>query len=181
MLQIIRNLGGRPDRQPPGLSGLRINFECCQRGVRLHCGVGHFISNEPRLGNVISFGEALLGIAKNVVIVFFDVVRLVVVDEIGFRFHRFFGIKVGRQYLVFDIDQLQRLLGRGFIHRSYAGDVVAHVADFIYGERMLIMADRKNSVGVRRIFAGSDRDDSVQFLSAGGVNTLNAGVRVGGM
>src|SRR5437879_9688333 len=46
---------------------------------------------------------------------------------------------------------------------------------------MLIMADGKNSVGVGGIFAGSDRDDSVQFLSAGGVNTLDVGVRVGGM
>src|SRR5437879_9076767 len=46
---------------------------------------------------------------------------------------------------------------------------------------MLIMAHRKNSVGVGGIFAGSDRDDSVQFLSAGGVNTLDVGGRVGGM
>src|SRR6266550_7285499 len=146
--------------------------------MRLHCGMGHFISNESRFSNVIGFGEALLGIAKDVVIVFFDVVRLVVVDEIGFRFHRFFGIKVGGQYLVFDINQLECFLGSGLIQSGDASNVVAHVADFIYGERMLIMADGKNSVGVGGICAGSDRDDPVQFLSAGGVNTLDVGVRV---
>src|SRR5439155_15762218 len=58
---------------------------------------------------------------------------------------------------------------------------VAYVADFIYGERMLIMADGKNSVGVRRIFAGSDRDDALQFFGAASVDALDARVRVGGM
>src|SRR5207244_4450096 len=46
---------------------------------------------------------------------------------------------------------------------------------------MLIMADGKNSVGVRRIFAGSDRDDALQFFGAASVDALDARVRVGGM
>ena len=41
-----------------------------------------------------------------------------------------------------------------------AGDVIAHVADFIHRERRFIMAHRQNSILIRRVHAGDDCDHS---------------------
>ncbi len=87
-------------------------------------------------GNVISFGKPLLRIAENVVIIFLEVVRLVVVDEVGLRLHRLFGIEVGGQDFVLDVDQFQRLIRSILVNGSDAGHVIADVADLVEGQRV---------------------------------------------
>ena len=104
VLQVVRNLGGRPDGQASRLTGLRIDFERGQSGVRLHGGMCDFIRDVTRFSHAVCFLKTLFRIAKNVVIIFFDVVQLVIVDEIGFRLHRLFRIEVGWQHLVLDVD-----------------------------------------------------------------------------
>src|SRR5204862_3093147 len=95
-----------------------------------------------------------------------------------FRFHRFFGIEVSRQKLVLDIDQFERSVSRGFVERSDTSDVVAYIANFIDGQRALIVADGKDAVSVGRIFAGGHSDSAVELLRAGGIDALHAGMRI---
>ena len=102
-------------------------------------------------------------------------------DEISFRFHCFFGIEIGRQHFILDVDQLQGLVGCGLIDGSHAGDVVTHVPDFVDSQRMFVVAHRKNSIRSGSVFAGNDGYDSFHLLGAAGVNVLNARVGEGRM
>ena len=111
--------------------------------MRLHGRVRDFIGDEARLGNVVGFGKTLIRIAEDVVIILFQIPRLVVVNEIGLRLHRFFGIEVRRQHFVLNIDQFQRLLGDRLGDRDHASDVVPDVSHLVERERMLVVADRR--------------------------------------
>ena len=115
------------------------------------------------------------------VIILLDIVRAVLVDEIGLRFHRLFRIEVRGQRLVFHVDQLERVLGNLFADGGNAGNVIADVADLLHRQRGLIVSNRKNAVGIRRVCAGHDGDHAVQRLGARGVNALDARVRIGRM
>ena len=50
VLQVVRDLRGRPHGQPAQLAGVRIEFEVRQRAVRLHRGMRHFVGDVARLG-----------------------------------------------------------------------------------------------------------------------------------
>src|ERR1700688_1237244 len=98
--------------------------------MRFHGGVSNFIGDEASFFYVVGFGETSVWISEDMVIILFDVVRLVVVNEIVFGFHRLFRIEVGWQQFVFDVNQLKRSFGRGFIYGGDASNVVANVAYF---------------------------------------------------
>ncbi len=74
------------------------------------------------------------------------------------RLHRLFGIEVGGQHFVLDIDQFERLLGDRFGDSNHAGDVVADVAHLVERQRVLVVADGKNAVRIGRVLADDDRD-----------------------
>ena len=95
VLQVVRHLRGGPHGQTAQVSGVRIELKRCQRGMRLHGSVGNLVGNEPAFRHVIRFPKGLLGIAENMVVIFFDVVRLALVDQVRLRLHRFFRIEVG--------------------------------------------------------------------------------------
>ena len=97
------------------------------------------------------------------------------------RLHRLFGIEVSGQHFVLDVDEFQSLLGGRFGDRDHASHVVADVADFVERQRMLIVADRKNAVGIGRVFADNHGDHAVEFLGAAGVDALDARMRIGRM
>src|SRR5262249_30517463 len=113
---------------------------------------------------------------EDVVIVLFDVVRLVFVDEVLLGFHRRFGIEVGGQQMVFHIDPFQPFLRRGLVLGYDAGNVVADVADFLNRKRVLIVANRKDAVRVGGVSSGDNGDDAVKLFGAAGVDALDAGV-----
>ena len=165
----------------PSLTGLRVELERRQRGMRLHGGVRDFVGDEAGFGDVVGVGETFVGIAEEVVIILFEVVRLVVVDEVALGLHRLFGIEIGGQDFVFDVDEFESFFRGRFIDGGDAGHVVADVADFVEGEGVFVVADGENAVGIGRVFAGDDGDDAVELLGAGGVNALDAGVRMRGM
>ena len=100
------------------------------------------------------------------VIILFQVARLVVVDEIGLRLHRLFGIEVGRKHFVLHIDEFQRFLGDGLRNRDYARHVIADVTHFVERQRMLIVAHGKNSVRIGRVFANDNGYNSVELFGA---------------
>ena len=113
------------------------------------------------------------------VIILLDVVRTVLVNEVGLGLHRLFGIEVGGQRLVLDVDQLQRALGDFLADRRDASHVVADVANLFHRQRRLIVTNRQNAVLVRRICAGDNGDHAFQRLRARGINALDACMRIG--
>ena len=110
------------------------------------------------------------------VIILLQIVRTVLVNEIALRLHRFLGIEVRRQRLVFHLDQLECALGNFFVDSRDASHVVADVADLFHCERRLVMTDGEDAVLVRRVFAGDNRDYAVECLGARGVNVLDTRV-----
>ena len=87
MLEVIRHLRRGPDGEASELSGLRVEFEARQSRVRLHGRVRDFVGDEAGFFDVVGLGKALLRITENVVVVLFDVVRLVVVDQVALDRH----------------------------------------------------------------------------------------------
>ncbi len=146
--------------------------------MRLHGRVGNLVGDEAGFGHMVGFGEAFVRIAEDVVIIFFQIVRLVLVDEVGLSLHRILGIEVGREDFIVDVDQLKGLIGGRFVYRGDTSHVVTHVANLLEGERVLVVADGKDSVGIGSVFAGYHADHSVEFFGAAGVDRPNAGVRI---
>src|SRR5437588_5593738 len=146
--------------------------------MRFHGSVRDFVCYKTRFFDVIGFRESLLRIAEDMVVVLFGIVRLVVVNQIARGLHGFFGIEVGRQQLVFDVNQLECLFRGGFIPGGNTGDVVSDVADFVHGECVFVMADGKDAVGIRSVCADDDCYDSIQLLGLACVNTLDTRMRM---
>ena len=72
--------------------------------MRLHGGVRNFVGDKTRFFYVVGFGKALIGITEGVVIILFQIVRLVVVDKVPLGFHGLFRIKISRQEFVLHVD-----------------------------------------------------------------------------
>ena len=64
-----------------------IELEIRQGAVRLHGRMCHFVGNVAPFGNVVGIGKSPLRIAKNMVIIFLDVVRPVLMNQVRLRFH----------------------------------------------------------------------------------------------
>jgi hypothetical protein len=149
--------------------------------MRLHRRVCHFVGDVAALDNFIRFRESRVGIAEHVVIIFLDVVRFFIVDQVPLGLHRFFGIEIRGQRLVLDVDQLQRLFRDAFRFPYHARNVVSDVAHFADGERRLIMSHRQNSILVGSVVADHDRHHARQRQRAARVNFLDSRVRKGRM
>ena len=179
MLQIVRNLGRRLHRKTAHIAGVRIDFKCCKCAIRLHGTVGDFVGDEASFGDLVGVGETLVRVAEDVVIVLLQIVRLVVVDEVALRFHGVFGIEGGGKHSILDIDEFEGALGGVLVYSGDAGNVVSDIAYLVSRHGVLVVTDGKDAVGIGSVFAGNDGDDSIELLSAGGVDALDDGVRIG--
>ena len=115
------------------------------------------------------------------VVLFLDIVRTFLVNEISLCLHRLNRIEVGRERLVFHIDQLDRAFGDFFVNGSDTCDIVADVADLLDRKRRLVMADGKYAVLVGRVCASDDGNHAFERLGTRCVNALDARMRVRGM
>ncbi len=105
----------------------------------------------------------------------------VVVDaRVGLdRAQPFLDVEGGGQWLVVDLDQPDRLLGDELIRRSHRGNRVAYIPDPVGLEGVLVLAHRQNAVLARHRVARDHCDYARQRLRLGGVDTDDAGVRMG--
>ena len=67
------------------------------------------------------------------------------------------GTRVGAQRLVLDVDQPDRLGGRGLVAGDDGGHRVADEADLVRTEGVLVVADGQDAVGDREAVAGEDQ------------------------
>ncbi len=92
--------------------------------------------------------------------------------------HRLFGIEIRRQWLVLDVDKLERLLGDLFVHGRDTGNVIADITHFAHGQRCFVVSDGENAIGIGRVFACDYGDYTVERLRARGIDTLDACVGI---
>src|SRR5579872_6689915 len=130
---------------------------------------------------MVGFCKTFIRITEDMVIILFDVVGLVVVNQVTLGLHGFFRIAVCGQKFVFDVDQFQCAFGNGFIYGGDAGHVVPDVTDFVDRERVLVMADGQNAVRIRSVGSNDDADNSVDLLGAASIDALDARMRMRGM
>jgi hypothetical protein len=99
-----------------------------------------------------------------------DLVRLVVVRQ------RVLDREHGGQHLVVDVDQRERL-GRGeLVHGGDAGDGVAHVADLLETQRVLVARPGDDAVRHRQVLARDRGDHAGMRQRPRHVDALDAGV-----
>ena len=74
---------------------------------------------------------------------------------LGQCFHR---IKDGRQYLIFNLDELQRLVNRFLIDRRDGRDLITDEAHLVDAENILVPSGRADAIFLARdIFMGDNR------------------------
>jgi hypothetical protein len=128
------------------------------------------------LADVRGGAHPLLGVAK------LQCHRLVdiraAVDRFALAGDRLLDRHHMRQLRELDIDQFQRLIGNPLVGGRDRGDRIADVADFLAGERFLILADRQNAELDRQVVTGEHPEHTRQRPSPGGVDAQDSGVRV---
>ena len=105
VLEIVRDLRGRLDCQTSAIAGMWIDFKCSQTGVRLHGSVSNFVGDKAGLGYVVSVRETLIGVSEYVVIIFFEIMRLVVVNKVDLDNNLILRIEISQQKFVFNINK----------------------------------------------------------------------------
>ena len=110
--------------------------------MRFHRRMRHLVRHKTPLRDVVRFDESLLRIAKHMVVVLFQVMRFAIVDQVGFRVHRFFRIEVRRQNFILDINQAECAIRCPFVNRGDARNVVAYVTYLVDREGGFVVTDR---------------------------------------
>ena len=146
--------------------------------MRLHRRMCHFIGKISIFEYVRRFAKSLIRVAKDVVIILLNVVRLLRMNEVGSGLHRLFRIEIRRQWLIFGVDELESALGNRLRLGDDTSHVVADVTDFVHGKRGFIVPDRKNSVLVGSVMARHDCDYAVDSQRASRVNALDDCMRI---
>ncbi len=121
----------------------------------------HFVRNKPRFSYLLCFVKSLVWITKDMVVILLQIAGLVVVNKVRLRLHRFFGIEIRGQDFVVDVDQFECRLGDGFGSRNHTGYIVAHIANLVGRQRMLVVADGQDTVRIGRVLAGHDGHHAV--------------------
>ncbi len=106
---------------------------------------------------------------------------LVVADQRRVGVERLAGVDDGRQRLVLDVDQGQRVVGRVRIGRDHEGDLLALEADLVAGEHRLgVVGDRRHPRQAERleVLGGDDGGDVRMGERGRGVDRDDARVRV---
>ena len=68
---------------------------------------------------------------------------------------------------------------RSAIDSDSAGHVVTDIANLVDSKCGLIVPNRKNSIFVRRVVPGNDRDHTIESERTRCVNAIHHGVRIG--
>ena len=135
-----------------GIAG--VGFPACDTGVRFKRRVVVAFVVEPVFTDVVCRGKTRLHIAKFVRDGFMDIAGTrFIVDFHLWMCQSLVDTHESRQYLVFHFDELHGLVKNIGIQRGNGGNRVAHVADFVDSQGILILAGRKNTKLLRQIFA----------------------------
>ncbi len=117
--------------------------------------MGHLAADVTLAANHVRFRQCFIRITELMVVLLFDVMGFVIVNPVRLRLHRFQRIEVGRQQLVVNFNQLQRLPGHLFTDRRHPGYVVADVAHLVDNEDGLIVPDGQYAIPAGVVRSGN--------------------------
>ena len=174
------------------LFGARI--PACHRGVCLHRVGDEALVDEVRLDDPVGGGESGVNIAIGKLPVEGEIARHVIVQQRRARFQRFGLIGDGGQWLVIDVNQVERVFGGIRVFGDDDGHAVAGIAHFInrqdapLGDGHFLTVDHADfqrpgarqgtDASIGQILAGVDGHDAVQLLGLVGIDAANAGMAV---
>jgi hypothetical protein len=136
-------------------------------------------ATEFLLAHQIGRGKTLSDVAELMMDLTFDVAGLVIVQKHGARRAGIGRGVIGRQFLHFQFDQVERPLGRLRVDRGHRRDRLAAIAYAAAGKRIFVHGDRKHTVSVGTIIAGNDRPDSLERARLGNIQPKDVAVTYG--
>ena len=145
-VDIMRRLRRSPQGHFAANGVAGVGFPVCDTGVRFKRRVVVAFVVEPVFTDVVRRGKTRLHIAKFVRDGFMDIAGTrFIVDFHLWMCQSLVDTHESRQYLVFHFDELHGLVKNIGIQRGNGGNRVAHVADFVDSQGILILAGRKNT------------------------------------
>ena len=175
-VQVVGDLRGRPHRE----SAVRLRKP--DGAVRLDGRVGGSLEEVVALDYKIRPLESVIHIAECEFDRLCDVAvpalfaRLV--DERAIGGDRLVRIEVGGQLLVLDVDQREGRVGGVLVDRRDRGHPVAHVADLVDAQRILVRRPGDDAVGGGHVPARHHSVHAFERLGPGGIDGDDAGVGV---
>ena len=150
-----------------------------QRRMRLHMRVGDLGAVVTLLHHQISFGKALVHIAKMITDGALGIAGALFMQGYGIIGQGLCDGEVGGQFPHVQFDQIQGPQRRCFIHRRHGGNRVATVAQFPPGQGVFQLGDRQYAERPGAIFSGDNRPHTGQSAGPGHIDIDDLGVGIG--
>ena len=152
-------------------------IEFRQAGVRFDLRVVDLRACHAMFADEIGRRKSGVEVAEIVVHFAFDVAGLFVVQQRGVRRARVLRFEIGRQFLEFDLDEIERAL-RGFlVDGRHRGDRFAAIAHALARQRIFVHRDRQHAVSETAVGAGDDCGDAIERARFRHVDTDDLGMR----
>jgi len=110
----------------------------CHYRIGFGLKIGFFRSHKSVFPDIIGFLEVLINIPCINVHMNIDIVGEFLVDEFCFRCHGFHGIKHGRKFFVFHINEIKGFKGSLFIHSRHTCHFIPDVPGFFLLDELLV-------------------------------------------
>ena len=133
-------------------------------GVLLHREVGIALEEDDVFSHVLGGADGSIGIAELQGHGFVHVRQAM--DRLALAGEGLLNRHEMRQFRELHVDQVQRLVGDPLISGGHRRDWIAHIPDFLPGERLLVLADREDPELDRQVVSGQDGQHSGQFSRA---------------
>src|SRR6185436_5171394 len=152
-VNVVRGLGRTPQRQ------LLIRIKMSDRGVLLHRQMRVAFIKESVFANQVGLSESFIQIAKFQRHFLMHISTIAIFVNAWLLDHEtFFDRSDGLQRPILDFNQIHGVEGDVFINGGDGGNGITNETYLVDAERMLVLTDRQNAVGNRKIFAGNNRD-----------------------
>ncbi len=175
-VQIVGDLGGRPDRELAGGIEVADGAVGLDRRVRRALEEVLAFDHDVRLGHQRVHVAELEAHVLRQVAVLARLPRLV--DRRLRMRQRLLRVeKIGKR-LVHDVDQLQRFVGRVLVHRRHRRHAITDVADLVHAERILVSRPGDDAVQHRHVAPRHHRAHTLQRQSFRRVDRLDPRVRM---
>ena len=173
-VQVVRRLGGGPQRQPAVGIERRGGRVLLQRQVRVP------LVEEHVLEHAVGSGERRLDISKGKVRQPVDVRPFAVVVDAGLgRLQRLLRGGDRGEGPVGHADQGERVRGLALARRDHCGDRIADVADLVPAQGVLVLAHRHDAVGDGEVRAREHQVDARRRAGRRRVDLRDQRVRMG--
>ena len=169
-MHVVRRLRRSPERE------LAVSGILGDRGVLLHREMCVAFEEHRVFSNVLSDAHGGVGVAE---LQGHGLVHVrAAVDRLALGRKRLLDRHRMRQLRKLHVDQAKRLVGDPLVSGGHGRDRIAHVPNFLAGERLLVLADREDTELYRQVISGEDGQHSGKFSRCACIDAQNTGVGI---